>query len=62
MRKLVVAFLMHDGVYDVKKHFFIHLDRFRTNVTTKSADNLEHGITFFIRLKYHIELQFPLTV
>jgi hypothetical protein len=36
---------MNDGVDDVEEDFVVDLDWFRTNGTTKSADNLEHGIT-----------------
>lgn len=42
MRKLVVAFLMHDSIDDVEEHFLVRLNRFRTNGTAQSADDLEH--------------------
>jgi hypothetical protein len=39
---------MNDGVDDVDEDFVVDLERFRTNGTTQSADNLEHGTTSHI--------------
>ncbi len=52
MRKLVVAFLMHDSIDDVEEHFLVWLNRFRTNGATQAADDLEH-ILFSLQVNTH---------
>jgi hypothetical protein len=58
VRRFVVALLVDDGVDDVEEDFVVDLDRFRTNGTTQSADDFEHGITSSFCL-YLINIQIP---
>jgi hypothetical protein len=45
LRKLVVAFLMHDSIDDVEEHFLVWLNWLITNRATQAADDFEHAIT-----------------
>jgi hypothetical protein len=44
-RGFIVAFLMNYCVDDVEEYFLVWLNRIRTQGTTESTDDFEHGIT-----------------
>jgi hypothetical protein len=55
----VVAVLVNNGVDDVEEHFFVDLDRFRTNRTSQTAYDLEHGITSMMNISIKIKKALP---
>jgi hypothetical protein len=59
LRRFIVTFLVDNGVDDVEKHFFVWLNRLRTNRAAQSADDFEHEITSLALFIPHQKFKFP---